>query len=306
MFVTNTVFVLGAGASAAYGFPSGKKLVDDICQNAPTMDFQSVGIDQASYVAFVSELRASKQASVDAFLEHRKEFELVGKKAIAMHLIKCEQESALFYLPSDKDWYTYILDRMTADTPFDKLGNNKIGFITFNYDRSLEHYLVKTITARYGKPTAEVCKVLNRLPIIHVHGRLGYLPWQNSEESTNPSNANNQRPYDQNCTAKEIDIAAQHIKIITEYIDTSPEFGNAQDLMAKAERIGILGFGYHPVNMRRLHVPISTKKVWGTCYGFTAAESDYLRGYRYRGLNLAGSTDTILDLLRNQPIFQLE
>jgi len=30
-----TVFILGAGASIQYGFPSGAKLIDEICQQLP-------------------------------------------------------------------------------------------------------------------------------------------------------------------------------------------------------------------------------------------------------------------------------
>ena len=36
MIRKRTVFVLGAGASAAYGFPSGAKLADEICRRMST------------------------------------------------------------------------------------------------------------------------------------------------------------------------------------------------------------------------------------------------------------------------------
>ena len=39
------------------------------------------------------------------------------------------------------------------------------------------------------------------------------------------------------------------------HVDNSDEFREAQSLMEKAQRIAVLGFGYHSVNMRRLKMP---------------------------------------------------
>jgi hypothetical protein len=84
----------------------------------------------------------------------------------------------------------------------------------------------------------------------------------------------------------------------------SERFGRAWDLMKVAKRIAILGFGYHPVNMRRLRLPVSDGKVWGTCYGFTGAEREFLMNSKYTGLKLLSTGATVLDLLRNQFEFQ--
>jgi hypothetical protein len=67
-----TVFVLGAGASMPYGFPSGKALCNSICND--TRNWPSFGIDTDIYHEFATALQTTKQSSVDAFLEHRQEF----------------------------------------------------------------------------------------------------------------------------------------------------------------------------------------------------------------------------------------
>src|SRR5229473_2611714 len=94
MITTPTVFILGAGASMPYGFPSGAEMVRDIC-NAPESELDSFGVSQTDYHEFATELRNSDQPSVDAFLELRRKFERVGKTAIAYHLVRCESLALL-------------------------------------------------------------------------------------------------------------------------------------------------------------------------------------------------------------------
>jgi hypothetical protein len=99
----------------------------------------------------------------------------IGKIAIADRLIRCENEGT--FDTAGEDWYTYLIARMTDGTPFEEFGSNQVSFVTFNYDRSLEHYLATTLRFRSGKPIQEVAEALKRIPVIHVHGNLGALPW---------------------------------------------------------------------------------------------------------------------------------
>jgi hypothetical protein len=239
------------------------------------------------------------QPSVDAFLEHRREFESIGKKAIAFHLIKREEQSNLY--TGNRNWYAYLLNRMTTDTPFADLNNNKVGFITFNYDRSLEHFLFTALSARYGKKPEEVAQVIDSFPIVHVHGRLGYLPWQTIDGK--PPDRKDHRLYNTDATPEAVDIAAKGIKIMHESMDSSPEFAKASDVMHQAQRIAILGFGYHPTNMRRLNIPLTDHEVVGTCLGHTHAEREHLM-IKYRRLSLGHPTNDNLALLRDSPLFQ--
>jgi hypothetical protein len=258
----------------------------------------SFGVDQKTVDDFLKELKASHQGSVDAFLEHRREFIEVGKKAIALHLIREETEDRLD--GAGEDWYTYLIDRMTERTPFSDFGKNKVSFVTFNYDGSLEHYLFKTLRSRYGKSDEEVGAVLRNFRIIHVHGNLGYLPWQNQ-------GAGNQRKYEPISTRDTVEIASKGIKIISEDLDSNSDFGEAWDVLSAARQIAIMGFGYHPVNMKRLHLPQTGGDVVviGTCKGFTETERRRVL-HRNEGLRLSPTGNGIMDFLRNEPAITLD
>jgi hypothetical protein len=233
MIKTPTVFILGAGASIPYDFPSGTGLVDLICHpnNVPNnlANYQSNGIDRTIAADFMTQLRESGQQSVDAFLEHREDFKDVGKTAIALHLIRCEDHEVLF---QKRDWYTSLVTRMHA--PLAEFSQNKVSFITFNYDRSLEHYLHTTLMRKFGKSYAEVGEVLRQIPFVHVHGQLGFLPWQNASAST--------RIYKAEWTAEAINIAAKGIRVISESVDDSPEYQRAWELMVEGAQNLLLRF----------------------------------------------------------------
>ena len=149
MINERTVFVLGAGASAPYGYPSGFKLKNEVLDY---LEFESNNLVSFGYEidlvkSFQESLFFSATTSVDAFLEHRyDEFLDIGKLSIARVLTKYEAPKALFEV---YDWYQYLFDLMNA--PFDKFGSNKVSFITFNYDRSLEHFFITALKNKYGK-----------------------------------------------------------------------------------------------------------------------------------------------------------
>jgi hypothetical protein len=71
--------------------------------------------------------------------------------------------------------------------------------------------------------------------------------------------------------------------------------------MEYAERIAILGFAYHHLNMRRLKITTTKKDVIGTSRGFTATENTFL-GSKYNRLGLGFQSS--LELLRESPLFQ--
>lgn len=310
MITTPTVLILGAGASFPYGYPLGSALVDRVLKENLLQKHQkpsSVGdhliggdellafnFSKRQIDDFRSELRSSQAQSVDAFLEHRHEFMDIGKTAIAAQLCRCENPEQLF---TYKDWYGWILERMTAGTPFDKLRQNKISFVTFNYDRSLEHYLFITIKSRYGKSDTEVANLLNTIPFIHVHGQLGLLPWQNGD---------GQKTEYGDCTLAAIDVARSGIKVISDnQLDGSPDFDRARQLMAESPRIGILGFGYHVVNMKRLGLPKGTNH-HGTCFGMTEAEKLRIEAAYREQIKLGDPQHTALASLRSTYNFQLD
>jgi hypothetical protein len=186
-----TVFVLGAGSSAVFSFPIGQQLCEAVCEQlaingtlrGELCDCTDFREDQME--SFSEQLRLSAQFSVDAFLEHRPEFLELGKAAMALILVRHEYKtpgtswSDTLWRGQDANWMRYLFGRLNA--PFERFPEIPVSFITFNYDRAMEHFLVTTLQNRYGKTEAECAVVLERIPIVHLHGRLGYLPWQKGE-----------------------------------------------------------------------------------------------------------------------------
>src|SRR5262245_43457196 len=99
-----TVFVVGAGASVPYGYPTGRDLVTEVLTSlAGTHNNRAFLESECEFTRhelnrFRDELLRSGKNSVDAFLEHRPDHLNVGKAAIANVLIQKESEESLFTL----------------------------------------------------------------------------------------------------------------------------------------------------------------------------------------------------------------
>ena len=273
MITKPTVFVLGAGASMPYGFPSGKLLIEHICEATykrntylPSTpddsrylfsreDIQATLVKKfgkRSAENFGNALFLSNQTSIDAFLEHRTEFTEIGKLAIALFILRKEMGEDLFSFKTRSDGcYQYLFSKLNAS--WDDFKHNRVGFITFNYDRSLEQFLFASLQNTYNKSDAECAEQIEQIPIIHVHGALGKLRWQDPngipygtiEKSTllnifnfDPSLADN---------------ATSQIKVFGEN-QSVQEFQKAFELLSQAEKVYFLGFSYHQANMTRLNL----------------------------------------------------
>jgi hypothetical protein len=270
MIATRTVFVLGAGASKPYGYPTGVELRTKVLRVLENKDallshvLNKEGLGEAC-LGCAEALMRSAHKSVDAFLETRREFERVGKLVMAYLLMSFENEANLFSeeeIPGD--WLRYLLDYMAG--PFDSFGDNAVSFITFNYDRVLEHILFNAAKHRYGKSDEECAAVLRKIRIVHVHGSLGPLPWQESVgRSYGP------RPEDW-----EVGTAASRIKIVCEGAEGDPEFNEARKLIREAQRIYFLGFGYNKDNVERLHLGECKEaaRIYGSAFKFSDREQE--------------------------------
>jgi len=261
MIKKETVLILGAGASAPYEFPSGQRLKDLVCHGADA-DVQHTGIDMHDYGRFKSALRLSGCSSVDTFLESRPEYIDFGKAAIATVLSPMEKTGNLFgkwdtirLKPNISQdyrhnwpWYDFLLGVLCDGVPFSAIGDNKLSVITFNYDRSFEHFLFTALKNRYGKPDNECAKVLSRIPVVHVYGSLGKLEWQDGAKETNTV------PYDSGSEPRYTKMAADSIQILHEGSENTSEFIMARELLNSAEQVLFLGFAYHPMNVARLGI----------------------------------------------------
>jgi hypothetical protein len=275
MIHRKTVLVLGAGASVPYGFPTGSQLKADILKGLTATSKQiffrrhveGAGADSSDIDRFVAALKTTQFDSIDVFLEQRREFEKVGKLAIAAALIPREQETRLL-TAEDQHWYRFLFNQLRVDGHFSP---SKLSVITLNYDRSLEQYLYSALRGDYGFDDAEAARQVFRIPIVHVHGQLGELAWK-------PARSFEQRPafsraYDPLLNEDTVRAAAEGIITISEFDPrANREFlSRIQGIVEEGETIGFLGFGYHHPVMQRLGIfeVIQKRNAILQCFGST-------------------------------------
>jgi hypothetical protein len=270
VIITPTVLVLGAGASNPYGYPTGKELkriiIDHITSSSSRMHnvLSYQAIDDKKIVAFRKAFLRSGQVSIDAFLEHQPQFTELGKLVITAVLAEKENTDGMFL---EGNWYEHLFRALDNGT-IEDFGKNKLSIITFNYDRSIETFLFNALKYSYEKRDEDVAIILNQIPIIHLNGQVGSLPWQDPL---------NNRPYGEHKNNYLIKQSSEGIKIIHETeAETTDIFIKARQLMNDAQRIYFFGFGYHSENIRKLGIKkISTddKTILGTCLHMTDKEA---------------------------------
>lgn len=159
MITEDTVFILGAGASKPYNYPTGSELRLNICRLCVAEIQDLIEIDNELHVKklvleaskFTKTFFNSSTPSIDLFLARNQNFSNIGKISIVFSILIAEHNSNLHEDISEKnqDWYSYLFHRMTNDltTPdsYDYFGSNKVTFITFNYDRSLEYFIYESL-----------------------------------------------------------------------------------------------------------------------------------------------------------------
>ncbi len=310
MIKENVVLILGAGVSAPYGFPSGRKLLVEIYQKLSIEgsifwnQFLLCGHTKEKISEFRNDLYLSNQPSVDAFLERRIEYIDIGKDAIATTLLPYEQEGNLFRKENETHFYEFLFNKMDVNDP-ENFKGNKIGFITFNYDRSLEYYLFRSLKHSHGLKEEKAAEIIKSIPIIHVHGKLGELPYFSAEPI--PYNS-----FKETVGHKTIKKSSSGIRIIHELNDITEEFSIAHRLMKEAKRICFLGFGYHPTNVERImkgfeDQTFNTWRISGTALGLEEGERKPIKKiyikYNRGGIKLGDVNDDTLMFLRKNYIF---
>jgi len=294
MISQNTVLVLGAGASFHCGYPLGQSLYNSILKDLETMtiDFEEtlafrtkgnfenlradiklleLGYSAEAIVNFRQALLYADRPSVDKFLERRKDLIEIGKVCISQALILYERNIPITNKEGN-NWYQLLFSEM--DSSIDDFSNNRLSIITFNYDRSLECYLFGAIKHTYGiKDDQLVAKLVDSIPIVHVHGQLDLLPWQaKAKEGT--------REYGGRLTKEALIRASQAIKIIHEDVEKDKEFVKARSLIKEAERVFFLGFGYDITNLSRLDIKSNDKNQFiGTGLGMTPNLYSKVKGF---------------------------
>lgn len=291
MFEEKTVFILGAGASWHYGYPTGADLIknvikfaDDLVQKLQGNPYSIQGIDILDVSKYprleliddckkiAERLKQTNALVIDYFLEQNADLRRIGKFLIAWVLI----EDEVFYhgnlqngMDRNKnigghqgferqDWYRFIAYKLLSDldirNPSELSDKNNVSFITFNYDVSLEHRLYKALNqVNFLQSDSNSVKRFMEQEdrFIHVYGQIRPV----SEVLNVP--VLNERGHD--WYNKKMDIlnaaskAAENIRIIPELKNGNVSVLDlAKSKIAEAENVYILGYGFDPQNNGRI------------------------------------------------------
>lgn len=306
MIEQETLFILGAGASRPYNYPTEIELrryisgnfVDDlfgilkkdphIIQKAPA---------KKRIEDFADTFNSSAVQSIELWLAMNPEFSAIGKIAIALCILKYERYS-LFGEDIDepsKDWYSCLYNRMIEGLhepdDYKYFQDNKVSFISFNYDRSLEEFLFKSLCNSFVQVKIEHSIMSNSgievipFPFIHVFGQIDKPHW------------NQGPPYGEKYDWDRITEAASNIKVIGE--NPADDVKIIPDLFAKAKKILILGFGFILENMEALKIPerlSGEKQVYATVQGISSRKKEELHNLVHKGFKKSPSVIVLEDM----------
>ncbi len=293
-----TVLILGAGASAPYGFPTGRQLLFEIADTLNNLSSDTVlqlrqlGFKDDMIKKFRNELLQSSQPSVDAFLEKKPEYMDLGKTVIACALIPRERPEILVR-GRNQEWYEYLFNQL--DSSREEFPNNELSIITFNYERSLQWFLFVSVQNSYSLNDKEAAELVRSIPIVHIYGDLGSL-FNDSDYV---------RPFSPELNETTISRAVSRIAIVHEANVTEDAFSDAYDIIERAEIVSFLGFGYLEVNVERLRINqlFEGSLVLGSVFGLGVNEIDRVMAQFGGQISFGNSGQGILEFLRNMPVF---
>lgn len=256
MIAHETVFILGAGASQPYNYPTGPELKEQI--ETELLDnghmyiaLEALGFDGEEIDLFARDLKMSGKYSIDAFLENRPDLLNIGRHSILLGLLGCEDEIDLFSAKRGSDWYKALFNEMCQK--FDDFSKNKISFVTFNYDRSLEYYFYYSLMSNFGKQVGEdaIVKAISTIPIIHLHGNLGDAHWIDGGRKYDGKS----RKFElSSASADDFLTLSKKIEIVSGADESNQHFQKARNFIAGAKRVAFYGFGFGGANLRRLGI----------------------------------------------------
>jgi hypothetical protein len=291
-----TVFVVGAGASAEVGLPVGSDLTTRISR-ALNVDLNPFGLFEKGDAIICDALNRAasnrslqpnlidiacsnirdgmKQASsIDQFIDDRsgdKLIELCGKLAIVREIIAAEagsnhKLSNIGGHALKKTWY-HRFQHLLLPGRLEGLERRlaSIALIVFNYDRCIEYFLFHALQSYYSISAGDAASLLKHLAIYHPYGTVGHLPWS---DSTNKDSV-----IDFGETPKPATLLglADQIKTFTEGIGDASAI---KSTIAEAKTIVFLGFSFNHMNLDLLKPPklpglLPQRSIFATAHGLS-------------------------------------
>ena len=164
----------------------------------------------------------------------------------------------------------------------------RITFISFNYDRCIEQFLVSCATVYFRLTDPQAQTVLANLKIVRPYGTLGSLHTANG------------LVYGYGRNGADIVQVSAGIKTFTEQIVDAKLDSDIQDAFKEAEVVFFLGFGFLDLNLELLFkkAPFNVVSVLGTHYGMSTDSAGIVEKKLTRAM-LFGNDNSIL---RNEKI----
>src|SRR5947208_5096191 len=289
-----TCLILGAGASAPYGLPTGHRLKDlilaDVTEQGreasdlyplrnPPYD-RSVSqayhrgrlwgayLRQIAHEAglgdvtekFWERLRGSTR-SIDWFLRNNADYERIAKLHIAAVLLNCEKPPG-----RAGNWYGELSRQILASSTA-TFQPGMLSVITFNYDRSFEQFFLNALMSDYALSFADAQTELLKVRIDHVYGHLGEL---------------GKIPYGD---VSRLAQAADGIELTRATLDEAIQ-ERVKPLIEFASYVNLIGFAFDEDNLRVLGIDtFKGKRIYATSRGLSAHDKKRARmavGARFR------------------------
>jgi len=274
---------------------------------------------------FARDLEYSGIRSIDEFLANKEQYKSLGKLCIAICISNYEGKVGTFNKVWNEEekrytlrhqWYAHLWQRI-CETEHDnillsiddlKQSIKNLVIVTFNYERSLEQYLVNAIQGHFGLSGSAALELVNQnLKIIHVYGDLGSLndapfgslakglternadifdeisklqEWHNANDDSSPIWSYSQ---------KTIQGWIAPFRAVEGSFRTFMEVANDNNRVLLDEdgidRIFIFGFGFHDSNLSLFanfmrdcrYLDDSFPPISGTCKGLSLVEKRRLR-----------------------------
>jgi hypothetical protein len=304
----NLVLVVGAGGSAEVNLPIGAELKTSIAEavNFAFEDGYNLSSGDSAIMAAINQFvreqpsnetidvnpyvaagrriyDAMPQApSIDNFIHAHKDDEkiaLCGKLAIAKCILEAEARSRLKTLSDSLinfdgvagTWFNLFFQQFIAPFPISEIAERfkKIAFITFNYDRCIEHYFYCGLMNYYGIDGLRAGELMRHLTILHPYGYLGPLAWA---DEINPI------PFGSKVVPGQLFQIAQNLKTFTEGTNrTHSDIIAIKQAIESTKKIAFLGFAFSQQNLELLFADtgatrsLRSVEFFGTALGLSAS-----------------------------------
>lgn len=227
--------------------------------------------------------------SIDNFIDTHREnakIALCGKLAIVKSILDAEGHSHLHFENKridstinfkalEKTWYGSFFQLLTENCAKSDLKKRfqSVTLIVFNYDRCIEHFLLYALQNYYRINEAEAAEIIKCIDIYHPYGRVGYLPWQQSQNSVG---------FGETPNAHKLLTLTNQIKTFAEGTDpNSSDIKEIRKHMANASHLIFLGFAFHKLNMQliapsRTEEEFNVVRCYATAYGVSDSNKEQI------------------------------